>query len=141
MSKGMLWKIVEEHPKTASNAIRFPTNSSTYPERKVRMKKMTKKITRKMKIYKLINAQYVYVVSFRFINSGKLPKLNFWLHVQNKCYDKKNCEIHVSDYVLPGAFLISNYFKKECMYCTLFKKPKYIPLIKSASERVIFPIF
>lgn len=61
MSKGMLLKIVEGHPKTASNEIRFPTNSSTYLERKVRMKKMTKKITRKMKIYKLINAQFVYV--------------------------------------------------------------------------------
>merc|ERR1719400_1192318 len=57
MSKGMLLKIVEGHPKTALNAIRSPTNSSIYPERKVRMKKMT----RKMKIYKLINAQFVCV--------------------------------------------------------------------------------
>ena len=64
MSKDMLWKIVEGHPKAVLNAIRSPTNSSTYPERKVRMKKMT----RKMKIYKLINAQFVYVVSFRFRN-------------------------------------------------------------------------
>ena len=60
----MLLKIVEGHPKTASNAIRFPTNSNTYPERKLRMKKMTRKMKRKMKIYKLINAQFVYVVSF-----------------------------------------------------------------------------
>ena len=61
---GMLLKIVEGHPKTASNEIRFPTNSSTYPERKLRMKKMIRKMKRKMKIYKLINAQFVYVVSF-----------------------------------------------------------------------------
>ena len=72
MSKGMLLKIVEGHPKTALNAIRSPTNSSIYPERKVRMKKMTKK----MKIYKLINAQFVYVVSFRFMSIFMMLKNN-----------------------------------------------------------------
>ena len=80
MSKGMLLKIVEGHPKTALNAIRSPTNSSIYPERKVRMKKMT----RKMKIYKLINAQFVYVVSFRFTSILMMLKNNR-LHIAYEC--------------------------------------------------------